>query len=71
MQTLKIVFASFLVVALGPGAARAATTTHLVESGTGAHVDASYTSPDFCIEIRRSSIRPPPSPSRTGGRAAE
>jgi hypothetical protein len=51
MQTLKIVFASFLVVALGPGAARAATTTHLVESGTGAHVDASYTSPDFCLEI--------------------
>ena len=28
MRTLEIVFASFLVAALGPSAARAATTTH-------------------------------------------
>ena len=50
MRTLEIIFASFLVAALGPSPASAATTTHLVESGTGAHVNASLTTPDFCIE---------------------
>jgi len=51
MRTLSIVFASFLVVALGPTAARAATTTHLVESGTGAHMHVSFFSDDGCIGI--------------------
>jgi len=50
MRTLKIVFASFLIAALGPSAARAATTTHFVQSGTGAHVNASVTTPDSCVE---------------------
>jgi len=51
MRTLTIVFASFLVAALGPTAARAATTTHLVESGTGAHIHVSFFSDDGCIGI--------------------
>jgi len=50
MRTLEIVFASFLVAALGSSAARAATTTHQVQSGTGAHVNASVATPDFCVE---------------------
>ena len=51
MRTLAIVFASFLVAAVGPSGARAATTTHLVESGTGAHVNVSSLSADGCIQI--------------------
>ena len=52
MRTLGIVFAGFLVAALGSGIARATTTTtHLVESGTGADVDVNYNSPDFCTGI--------------------
>src|SRR5262245_15233113 len=50
MRTLEIVFASFLVAVVGPSAARAATTTHLVESGTGAHVHVSTVSSDGCVE---------------------
>jgi hypothetical protein len=50
MRTLGIVFAGFLVAALGPGAARAATT-QVVESGSGASIDTFFTSADQCIQI--------------------
>jgi hypothetical protein len=49
MRTLGIVFASFLVAALGSGAAHA-TVTNLVESGTGANITASSISADGCVE---------------------
>lgn len=51
MRTRGVILAGFLVAALGPGAARAATTTHLVESGTGADVQVSAGSADGCVSI--------------------
>jgi hypothetical protein len=51
MRPLGILLASFLVAALGPSTARAATTTRLIQSGTGAHVHASLTTADACLEI--------------------
>ena len=51
MRTSGIVFAGFLVAAFGSGAARAATTTHVVESGSGASINTFFTSADGCIQI--------------------
>jgi hypothetical protein len=51
MRTLGIVFAGFLVAALGLGAARAATTTQVVASGSGASINTFFTSADGCIQI--------------------
>jgi len=51
MRTHGIVFAGFLVAALGSGAARAATTTHVVASGSGASINTFFTSADGCIQI--------------------
>lgn len=50
MRTLGIVFAGFIVAALGPIAARAATT-HVVASGSGASINTFFTSADGCIQI--------------------
>jgi hypothetical protein len=67
MRTLGIVFfAGFLVAALGPGAARAAPTTHQVISGTGATVNTFLTSADGCIQIAVF-LDPATSISRQGG----
>jgi len=51
MRTLFIVFAGFLATVLGPTAARAATTTHQVVSGTGVGLNAGFTSADGCVQI--------------------
>jgi hypothetical protein len=54
MRTLTIVFASLLVAALGATPARAATTTHLVRSGSAAHMHVSSVSDDGCVETSMS-----------------
>ena len=66
MRTLGIVFSGFLAAALGPTAARAATTTHQVVSGTGADLDASFSSADGCIQITLS-LNPATSITRQNG----
>ena len=50
MRTLGILFAGFLVAALGPADARAATT-QVIASGSGASINTFFTSADGCIQI--------------------
>jgi hypothetical protein len=51
MRTAKLLIAAVTILILGPTAARAATTTHLVQRGSTANVQVSNLSADGCIQI--------------------